>query len=96
MSKKIYVGRISVKTSEEKLVKHFSQAGKIISLEIMPGINSNQHAGYGYVVMSSDDETQNTISKLNNSDLDGNKLIVMEAHFLDQDKKPDYYYRNRK
>lgn len=95
MSKKIYVGRISVNTTEEQLMKHFSKVGRTISVQIVQGINPNQHSGYGYVVMGSEQETKNAISKLNNSDLDGTRLIVKEAHFLDQDKKPYYYHRNR-
>ncbi len=96
MSKKIYIGRISTKTNEEKLMKHFSQAGKIVSIKIVQGINPNKHTGYGYVVMSNEQETNDAINKLNNSDLDGNRLIVKEAHFLDQDRRPNYYYRRRK
>ncbi|MBI3366266.1 RNA-binding protein [Candidatus Roizmanbacteria bacterium] len=96
MSKKIYIGRISTKTTEEKLAKHFSQIGKIVSLKIVQGINPSKHAGYGYIVMNTEEETHSAINKLNNSNLDGSTLKVMEAHFLDQDKKPDYYYRRHK
>jgi len=96
MSKKIYVGRISSATTDLALAKHFSQAGKVVSAKLIQGINPQVHAGYGYVIMGSDKETSDAIKKLNNSQLDNQRLIVKEAHYLDQERKPDYNYRYRR
>lgn len=92
MVKKIYVGKISTKTTDQKLFDHFSKAGKVISATISKSINSQVHAGYGYVLMGSDKEMEDAISKLHNSVLDGSRLVVIKAHPIDQEKQ-QYYYR---
>ncbi len=92
MVKKIYVGKIASTTTDQKLYDHFSKAGKVTSATISGGIDPKKHSGHGYVVMGSDKEMENAISKLNNSVLDGNHIWVMVAHPLDQEKK-QYYYR---
>lgn len=92
MVKKIYVGKIASTTTDQKLYDHFCKAGKVTSATISSGIDPKKHSGHGYVVMGSDKEMENAISKLNNSVLDGNHIWVMVAHPLDQEKK-QYYYR---
>lgn len=93
MAKKIYIGKISQTTSDKKLFDHFSQAGKVISATVSKSINPEKNAGYGYVVMDSEKETEDAISKLNNSILDGNHIRVIEAHPIDQEKRHYYKYR---
>jgi len=92
MVKKIYVGKISLTTTDQKLSDHFSKAGKVISAIITKGVNQEKHAGYGYVIMSTDQEMKEAIQKLNNSVLDGSHIKVIEAHSIDQERK-QYYYR---
>jgi len=96
MSKKIYVGKISPKTTDGQLAKHFSQIGRVISATISKGINPEKHTGHGYVVMSSDMETEQAIKKLNNLELDGSRLKVIEANYFDQDRAPNYYYKRHR
>lgn len=93
MVKKIRVGKISSETTDQKLFDHFSQVGIVTSATITKGINPKKHAGYGYVTMGSDKEMEEAIRKLDNSILDGNRIWVMEAHPLDQERR-QYYYRH--
>ena len=92
MVKKIYVGKISLTTTDQKLFDHFSQAGRVISATISKSINPKIHAGHGYVLMASDREMEKAVKKLHNSILDESHIIVIEAHQLDQEKQ-QYYYR---
>jgi RNA recognition motif-containing protein len=94
MAKKIYVGRISSTTTDKNLFDHFSQVGKVIAAKISLGINAGKNAGYGYVTMGSDHETEEAIKRLNNSKLEGNSIKVMEAHYLDQERERTYSRRN--
>lgn len=96
MSKKIYVGKISSTTTSDQLAKHFSQVGQVVSAVIAQGINPEKHAGYGYVVMGSDKETEEAIKKLNNLELKGSRLKVIEANYFDQDRVPNYYYKRHR
>ena len=94
MAKKIYVGRLSYSTTDEMLYKHFSKIGSVQSASIANSINPQINAGYGYVMMGNDKETEKAIRELNNSMLDGKRIRVVEAHPMDQEKKP-YYYKRR-
>lgn len=89
---KIYVGKISSLTTDQNLFDHFSSAGKVVSATISKSINPQVHAGYGYVLMADDKETNLAIQKLNNSVLNGNRIVVIKAHPIDQEKNR-YYYR---
>ncbi len=92
MIKKIYIGGISSTTTDKKLFDHFSQVGKVISVTIAKGINPQKHAGYAYIVMDNEKDTQAAIHKLNNSKLDNSRIRVIPAHFLDQERR-QYYHR---
>ena len=93
MLKKIYIGKISPTTTDQKLFDHFSQIGKVTSATITKGIGPEKHAGYGYVIMENEKDIPVAIQKLNNSTLDGNRLLVIEAHSIDQEKRQHYYRR---
>lgn len=93
MAKKIYIGQLSGDTTESEITKHFSQVGKVSYVKVATGINPQKSAGYGYVEMSSEEETEKAIKKLNNSLLDGRRIKVVEAHYLDQERT-NYRFRN--
>ena len=92
MPKKIYVGNLSQSTTDQQLIDHFAKAGKVISASITLDKNSSKNMGNGYVNMSTDDETVKAIKTLNGSDLNGKKIRVVEAHYLDQEVR-HYSYR---
>lgn len=92
MVKKLYVGKLSAKTTDQMLFDHFSKAGRVVSASLSKTNNPQIHAGHGYVLMGSDREMEKAIHTLNNSILEGSRIIVMEAHQLDQEKR-QYYYR---
>ena len=94
MAKKIYVGRLSYSTTDEMLYKHFSQVGNVQSAKVGKSMNPQTNSGNGYVMMSNDKETEKAITELNNSILDGICIRVVEAHPIDQERKP-YYYKRR-
>lgn len=86
MAKKIYVGGLADKTTEENLSKHFAQIGQVVSVKIVNKITFQKNSRYGYVLMKSKEEVDKAILTLNNSLLDGSKIKVLEAHFLDQEQ----------
>ena len=91
MAKKIYVGKIYPGTTDQELSAHFSKAGKVIQAEISRNRLTGNKENFGYVLMSNDYETAEAI-KLNNSELKKSRIMVKEAHYLDQDRS-DYGYR---
>jgi RNA recognition motif-containing protein len=79
MSKKLYVGNLSYTTTKEALEKLFSQAGTVESVNIISDRSSGQSRGFGFVEMSTQQEADLAVTKLNGQNVDGRNLIVNEA-----------------
>ncbi|MDP2915558.1 MAG: RNA-binding protein [Candidatus Aminicenantes bacterium] len=72
-SKKLYVGNLNYKTTEEMLKEAFSQFGEVTSVNILQG------RGFGFVEMATSESSQEAKERLNGTDMEGRKLIVNEA-----------------
>jgi RNA recognition motif-containing protein len=72
-SKKLYVGNLNYKTTEEKLKEAFSPFGEVTSVNILQG------RGFGFIEMATSEASQEAKDKLNGTDLEGRKIIVNEA-----------------
>jgi RNA recognition motif-containing protein len=79
MSKRIYVGGLPFKTTEEELNALFTTHGAVTSTKLITDKFTNQSRGFGFVEMSDDAQALAAIEKLNNTDFDGRKLTVNEA-----------------
>jgi RNA recognition motif-containing protein len=79
MAKKLYVGNLSYKTSEETLKNHFAQFGTVESVKIISDRETGNSKGFGFVEMSTEEEAQAAISGANQQEFEGRKLKVNEA-----------------
>jgi len=79
MSKRIYVGGLPFKTTEEELNALFASHGQVASAKLITDKFSGQSRGFGFVEMSSDEEATAAIEKLNGTEFGGRKLTVNEA-----------------
>ncbi len=79
MSKRIYVGGLPFKTTEEELNALFTSHGQVVSAKLITDKFTNQSRGFGFVEMANDEEAVAAISKLDGTDFDGRKLTVNEA-----------------
>lgn len=79
MGNKIYVGNLPFSATSESLNEMFSAFGKVDSAKIVMDRDTGRSKGFGFVEMSSSDEAQAAIEKLNGSDLAGRNLVVNEA-----------------
>jgi len=77
----IYVGNLSLETTEDELRKEFTEFGDVISVTIMNDIHigSGQPRGYGYVEMASKSEGVTAIANLEGKNLKGRVVNVIEA-----------------
>lgn len=82
--KKLFIGGLNYKTTEEELTSTFSKAGKVISAVVIMDRMTNRSKGFGFVEMENDDEAENAISMFNGQELDGRKIIVNEARPLEK------------
>ena len=79
MGTKLYVGNLPFNTTENELQELFSQAGAVQEVTLMQDRFTGKSRGFAFVTMSSDEEAQNAISKLNGQGIEGRQLTVNEA-----------------
>lgn len=77
--KKIYIGNLSYRTTEENLETAFTPFGAIRSVTIVRDRQTSESRGFGFVEMDVDDEASAAIAGLNQTELDGRTLTVNEA-----------------
>ncbi len=77
--KRIYIGNLNFKTTEENLSEKFSQFGKVESVEIIKDKNSGLSKGFGFIEMNDDKEAEKAIFSLNGKDIDGRKVRISVA-----------------
>jgi RNA recognition motif-containing protein len=84
----IYVGNLSLETTEDELRKEFIAFGVVTSVTIMNDkyIGSGQPIGYGYVEMALKSEGMAAIAGLTGKEVRGQLLSIVEALPL-SDKK---------
>src|SRR5947207_15696632 len=78
MSKKIYVGNLSFRTTEEELTSLFEQIGAVESVSIITDRDTGRSKGFGFVAMS-DESAEKAISQLSGKEVNGRALTVNEA-----------------
>jgi cold-inducible RNA-binding protein len=78
MTKKVYVGNLPFRTTEEDLAGLFSQIGAVESVSIIVDRETGRSKGFGFVSMSAEDADK-AIEHFNGYDLSGRPLTVNEA-----------------
>ena len=79
MSMKLYVGNLAYQTSSEDLRQLFSQSGTVESADVLEDRDTGRSRGFGFVEMSSREEGEAAVRKLNGTDFNGRSLTVNEA-----------------
>ncbi|MFA5309371.1 MAG: RNA-binding protein [Dehalococcoidales bacterium] len=77
----IYIGNLSLETTEDELRQQFTGFGKVTSVTIMNDryIGSGQPRGYGYVQMASKTEGTIAIASLKGKKLRDRVVEIVEA-----------------
>jgi cold-inducible RNA-binding protein len=79
MGRRLYVGNLPYKTTEEELSTLFSRAGAVESVQVMRDSMTGRARGFGFVEMATDDGVQKAIAEFHQYQLDGRALVVNEA-----------------
>ncbi len=79
MAKKLFVGNLPWSATNDDLQQLFSAHGAVTSATIITDKMSGRSRGFGFVEMENDAEAEAAIAALNNSDMDGRKIMVNEA-----------------
>ena len=82
--KKLFIGGLNFKTTDDVLADAFAKAGKVISAVVIMDRMTHRSKGFGFVEMENDDEAENAIAMYNGQELDGRKVVVNEARPLEK------------
>ncbi|MDG1101023.1 MAG: RNA-binding protein [Saprospiraceae bacterium] len=89
----IFVAKLNYRTTKEELQSAFEQFGEVSSAKIIMDRDTGRSKGYGFVEMSDDDSANAAITALNESDLDGQNIVVKQSE--DRPKRDNHGAGNR-
>ena len=75
----IYVGNLSWSMSDDDLSNLFTQFGSVTSAKILKDKVRGRSKGFGFVEMENDEEANNAIANLNETEIQGRKIIVNQS-----------------
>jgi RNA recognition motif-containing protein len=79
MAQKLFIGSLSFSTTSEGLREFFTQCGNVTSATVITDQFSGRSRGFGFVEMSTPEEAQAAVQRLNGKDLDGRQIKVEMA-----------------
>jgi RNA recognition motif-containing protein len=88
MDKKLYVGGINYRTTDDGLRDAFAQAGEVLSAQILMDKMTGRSRGFGFVEMATPEGAQAAIDMWNDKELEGRKLIVNVAKPMEKRERP--------
>ncbi|MBS1549742.1 MAG: RNA-binding protein [Chitinophagaceae bacterium] len=75
----IYVGNLSWSMTDQDLNDLFATYGEVGSAKILKDKMSGRSKGFGFVEMADDEAAKTAIANLNETEIQGRKLIVNES-----------------
>ena len=79
MGRRLYVGNLPYKTTDEELTELFARVGAVDNVRVMRDQATGRARGFAFVEMMSDEDAQKAIDELHETPFDGRPLIVNEA-----------------
>jgi cold-inducible RNA-binding protein len=79
MGRRLYVGNLPYKATDEDLTALFSSAGNVASARVMRDMATGRARGFGFIEMATDEAAQKAIEQFNEYEMEGRKLVVNEA-----------------
>lgn len=76
MSKRLYVGNLPWKITEDELRDFFSKSSEVTSVSIVKDRETGRSRGFGFVDV---DDSESAIQNCHGAELSGRKLVVNEA-----------------
>jgi RNA recognition motif-containing protein len=87
MAKKLFVGNLPWRSTQEELTEVFEQYGNVLSLKLIYDRETGRSRGFGFVEME-DADAQAAMEALDGKDFNGRELRVNEA--MDRERRPRY------
>ena len=89
VSKKLYVGNLSYKVTEDDLKDLFGEFGTIIEVSVITDRETGRPRGFAFVEMDSDDDATKAVNSLNGKTVQDREIVVNEARPR-RDSRPRY------
>ena len=75
----IFVAKLNFSTTSEELQSLFEQFGTVDSAKVIMDHETGKSKGFGFVEMSNDEEANNAINNLNETEFQDRTIVVKEA-----------------
>ena len=79
MPKKLFIGGLPYRTTNDELRDIFAQAGEVVSASIVTERETGRSRGFGFVEMANDEAMNAAIAMWNGKEFGGRVLSVSEA-----------------
>ena len=79
MATRLFVGNLTYNSTENDLQDYFSQAGTVLSVNIMQDRATGRSRGFAFVEMGSQAEADKAVEMFHQKDFQGRALTVNEA-----------------
>lgn len=79
MARKLFVGGLPYRTTNDELKDAFAKAGEVATASIVTDRETGRSRGFGFVEMAQDADADAAISMWNGKDFDGRTLTVSDA-----------------
>src|SRR5689334_20820675 len=79
MATRLFVGNLTYNSTENDLQDYFSQAGTVVSVDIMQDRATGRSRGFAFIEMSSQAEADKAVEMFHQKDFQGRTLTVNEA-----------------
>lgn len=89
MAKKLYVGNLAYSTTEDQILQLFSQAGEVVSVNLITDRDTGRPKGFGFVEMESDEGAEAAIQRFNGQNFNERTLTVNEARPREERPRSD-------
>lgn len=79
MGNKLFIGSLAWETDSSSLQAAFGRFGEIEEATVISDRETGRSRGFGFVTFTEEGPTQQAISEMNGTDLDGRPIVVNEA-----------------
>jgi len=75
----IFVAKLNPRTNDTSLLDLFQEYGEVTSAKVIFDRETGNSKGFGFVEMPDDSEAMQAIESLNESEFEGNTIVVKKA-----------------
>lgn len=94
MDAKLYVGNLSYETTEEGLRTKFTEAGTVVSVEVIKDRDTGHTKGFAFITMGTQAEAESAIKMFNGKTLDNREIKVNIAR--PREERPQRFNNKRR